>query len=179
MDTNIKVIDYFSYRVKNICVVFLSVIILFLENGCGITKIESATKVPFFKISGIPVVEGKINGKLAYFIIDTGATCSVLNQSKAKHFRFTYADRFREYTLKGIGGDAQLKPVYNCNIEFGLFKISNVTFRTKDLNYLTNAIEKDSFTEITGIIGADVLMKYNIMIDYALMLISFRALSNY
>src|SRR5690349_20974148 len=60
-------------------------------------------EISFETVGCIPIVKGTINGKSTFFIIDTGASITMLNESDADHFGFrSHADE-RQH-LVGFGG---------------------------------------------------------------------------
>jgi hypothetical protein len=134
---------------------------------------DTEQRIRFFTISEIPVIEGKINGRPAYFIVDTGASCSILNESRSGHFGFTFKSRNAADLVTGLGGEAMISLAYNCQIELGPLKIRSITFRTKPNDYLTQLIRQNEKIDVAGIIGADVLKRYNIRIDFGANTIGF------
>lgn len=123
-------------------------------------------RIRFFTISEIPVIEGRINGKQAYFIVDTGASCSILNESRSQQFGFTFKNRNAADLVTGLGGEAVISLVYNCQIELGPLKIRSITFHAKPIDYLTRLIHNNEKIDVAGIIGSDILNRYDIIIDF-------------
>lgn len=128
--------------------------------------------INFFSISHIPVVEGRINGKVAYFIVDTGASCSILNESAAKHFGFKTIIADNEH-LMGLNGAAKIKTAYDYAIKLGPLQIKSLIFRTRKIDELVDVIRNNDRISIAGIIGSDVLKKYQMGIDFRTNKISF------
>lgn len=143
-----------------------------VATGCVTTGNLDLNHLHFRKIGRIPVVEGKINGKKAYFIIDTGASVSILNDLVSDKFGFRSID-CREQSVLGLGGHARLKDAVHAVVEFGPLRIKNVTFRTKHMADFVAMIKRDENVEIAGIIGGDVFDMYNITIDFKKNRISF------
>jgi hypothetical protein len=140
--------------------------------GCLPATYDNMNKIRFTTIGKIPIIEGKINGKRALFIVDTGASCSILNQTGSVHFGFGYLTHAGQ-NVYGLGGNAKINQVVNCAVEFGPLKIRNLTFRTNPLDYLTEAIREHEKIEIAGIIGSDIFNRYGITIDFKHNLICF------
>lgn len=134
---------------------------------------EGSKHVTFTTIGMIPVIEGRINGKRAYFIVDTGASCSLLNESASKHFGFKYRPRSDEHVF-GLGGQSKINQAYDYAVELGPVKLYQAIFRTKHLAELAAAIRDNEHLEIAGIIGADVLKRYGMTIDFNTNTIWFR-----
>jgi predicted aspartyl protease len=128
--------------------------------------------INFFSIAHIPVIEGRINGKTAYFIIDTGASCSILNESVATYYGFKTMVILDEH-LMGLNGAAKIKTAYNYSITLSSLKIKALTFRTRKIDELVDVIKNNESIVIAGIIGSDVLKKYQMGIDFRTNKISF------
>jgi hypothetical protein len=129
------------------------------------TQLDTISHIRFISAGRIPVAEGKINGKKAFFIIDTGASCSILNESASEHFGFKYFLKIDDHVF-GLSGRAKTNQAFNYVIEFGPHKITQVVFRTKHMNDLAAVIREAESIDIAGIIGSDVLYRYKITIDF-------------
>jgi hypothetical protein len=140
--------------------------------GCLPATYDNVTKMRFSTVGKIPVVSGKINGKNAYFIIDTGASCSILNQSGSVHYGFAHLAHAGDQ-VTGLGGKVDIHQAVNCLVEFGPLKLRHMSFRTKNLDYLTDIIKQQESITIDGIIGSDILNRYGISIDFKHNLICF------
>jgi hypothetical protein len=117
-------------------------------------------------------MEGKLNGKRAFFIVDTGASISLLNEAKASYFGYgSYPESDR--TVVGFAGESKMNVAYNCQVEFGPVIITGVTFRSRHMQDFAAVIQQHESVEIAGIIGSDVLRRYNININYGANTISF------
>ena len=158
-------------REARFCAIQFVMVILLC--GCISPRNTNAINQMFFRTVGrIPVVEGKINGKCAYFIVDTGASVSILNQSVSDHFGFNYIVKVDQNIL-GLGGQARLNEATNCNVEFGSLKLNGIVFCTKPLSDFVAFIRQRENITVAGIIGADVFTRYNITIDFKTQMISF------
>ena len=138
--------------------------VVFVATSCVTTSNLDLNHLNFRKVGRIPVVEGKINGKKAFFIIDTGASCSILNASASEYFGFTLmhsSDQIASFT-----GMVKINLVKNCTVELGLLTVRNVRFRTQIMNELTGFIKQHERIEIAGILGGDFFSRYNIGIDF-------------
>jgi hypothetical protein len=113
----------------------------------------------------LSIVEGEINGKKTYFIIDTGAgvTCVDLNQSK--HFGFSSADD--EISVAGYNNNlAELKSTRGIkSIKIKDVDISGDVIYTHDMSNLVRYIEQCSHKRIGAIIGVPVIIRYGLVID--------------
>lgn len=136
-------------------------------------KLEDSNSVTFKTIKKIPVVEGKINGKRALFIVDTGASVSILNESLSKRFGFKYLSAPSTQRVLGLGGQASMKIAFNCDVEFGNIRLNGVRFHSKPLGEVLSAIRENEEIEIAGIIGGNIIQQYGITINYRNSTISF------
>lgn len=153
--------------------VMLGIAVLLMLSSCMSTaRLSENKQLRFTTVGRIPVVEGKINGKRAYFIIDTGASCSILNQSVSDRFGFKSFIRNDEHVM-GLHGEAKINQAFNCKVEVGPLKLSNVVFRTKHMDSFVSVIQSHENIEIAGIIGSDIFNRYGIAINFKSNTISF------
>jgi hypothetical protein len=142
--------------------------------GCNSTKQPFlSTELKFQTVGRIPVITGSINGKRAYFIIDTGASISMVNESEANHFGFTCFTMAAQNVV-GFGGECRTSEAFNCKVAFGPLVIKGITFRTRPMGDFVNVIQQHENISIAGIIGADVLNRYKIAIDFSNNTLSFQ-----
>jgi hypothetical protein len=151
----------------------LGVAALLMLSGCSSTAYLGEIKqLRFTTIGRIPVIEGKINGKRAYFIIDTGASCSILNQSVSERFGFKSYVRDDVHVM-ALEGKAKMNHAFNCLVEVGPLRLSNVIFRTKCMDSFVSVIREQENIEIAGIIGSDIFNRYGIAINFKSNMITF------
>lgn len=143
-----------------------AIIFVTMTLGCvSVRMSENTGYLRFMSIGRIPVVEAKINGKKARFIIDTGASCSLLNESASEYFEFKYTAGLDE-NVTGLNGESKLKRALDCVIHFGPLQLKHHIFKTQDMVTIVSMIERNEHIVISGIIGADILDKYRITIDF-------------
>lgn len=129
--------------------------------------------IKFRTVKNIPVIEGRLNGKPALFIIDTGASVSILNKSDSRRFGFRCTDSAGHHVAGLGGGNSEMNLAINCEVEFGTMKLRNVRFHAKGLGRVVSVISAHEGVRITGIIGANIIEQYKITIDYKNRTISF------
>ncbi|MEN7546962.1 retropepsin-like aspartic protease [Rapidithrix thailandica] len=115
-----------------------------------------------------PIVIGKLNGKKAYFLIDTGSDVTLLNLKDANKFRFKFRKiDLQGYKLSALGSEHQQEiwMAYNVAIHLGNKKMKGY-FKVFDLSRIASSIRRDSGIKINGIIGSDVMKKHKFLIDY-------------
>jgi predicted aspartyl protease len=142
---------------------YLLIFVMLLVSCRPATRVSQS--INFFSISHIPVIEGRINGKVAYFIVDTGASCSILNESAAKYFGFKTIIVDDEH-LMGLNGAAKIKTAYDYSVKLGPLQIKSLVFRTRKIDELVDVIRNNDRISIAGIIGSDVMKKYQMGIDF-------------
>lgn len=126
---------------------------------------STSPRVPFTTIGMIPVIEGKINGKRAFFIVDTGASCSLLNEQAAHRYGFQYRSRSDEQVV-GLNGQAKINLAFNYDVQLGTVNLKQAIFRTRHLAELATIIRANDHIDVAGIIGADILKRYGMVIDF-------------
>jgi hypothetical protein len=150
----------------------LQIISLFIVGGCASAHVSlegDYRHLPFRLVgSGIPVVTAKINNKEAWFIIDTGASATLISKAIAKYFGLYNGVNFQkiEREINGLGGSITVESaVYK--LQLGELIINHPVLISKDLNALLTVISKTEEITIAGILGSDFLLRYGVIINYA------------
>lgn len=112
-------------------------------------------------------LNAKINGKTGSFILDTGASHTVIDEAEAEKFGL----RFSKASSKDAGGlgTAALK-TRKCTgnkVEIKNFSINKKLLIVIDLSHVNNALKNNGNKKIDGVIGADILKKHKALIDYS------------
>lgn len=113
------------------------------------------------------IVEGEINGKKTYFLVDTGAGITTFDINQSKHFGFTSIPC--ELSVNGFNNN--VAPIQEA-IGITSIKINQVDV-TEDVIYTTNMsnlvkhIQQCANKKISGIIGVPIIKKHRIIIDLA------------
>ena len=135
-------------------------IIIILQSCYSIKNInDSFTEVTLIQHNKMQFVELEFNGIKTKLLIDTGASKSLLDISKAEKFDFKYVLLSEEQYI-GIGGLADIYVIYDYEIR-GIF----ISFLGADLNAVTRYFYENNI-EIVGILGSDFLEKHDAIIDY-------------
>ena len=113
----------------------------------------------------LSIVEGEINGKKTFFLIDTGAGITIFDINQSKHFDFTYVDKDIE-----VGGFTNNIGTIKQAIGIRSIKIHDVEVMgdiayTSNMRNLVKYVEQCSFKRISGIIGVPIIKKYGLVID--------------
>lgn len=113
-----------------------------------------------------PIIELDMNGKKAYFIVDSGADVSVLNSKSSEEYAFQSVKDYKQYSATGFSGqNYTFYKAKNANVYFEGLELRTVFYAT-DLENLAYSIKEKTSYLITGIIGADLLNRYGFVIDY-------------
>ena len=108
------------------------------------------------------IVEGQVNGKSAYFLIDTGASVGLIDKEKKKKYGLKEGFRYHG-TLIGAGGE--MKDVKHCDtfVEFEGKTIPQ--FLLADISDIVKSIKRETGIEILGIISLPQMKFAGIGID--------------
>lgn len=114
----------------------------------------------------IPIIKVKVGESNKYFIVDTGANMSMIDESYYLKHRddFIFLKEL-DMTLSGINGGKDVNAAYIMAELGDSLKIKH-QFITSDLKSVVNNIKSSCGVEIVGIIGADYLMKYEFSVDF-------------
>lgn len=123
-----------------------------------------------------PIMEGTINNKKAYFLLDTGASISILHSKAAKKYGFTeasyqYSDAHQVISFSGE--ISHLAHARSVEIHLGDQNIKTPFF-IEDFSAVVENTRNRTSIEIAGIIGSDVMRMYGFQIDYLNREVSFR-----
>lgn len=141
----------------------LSLVIFLLFNGCA-PPIHTRT----FTIDtscDLSIVEGEINGKKTYFLIDTGAGLTIFDINQSKHFDFKCIDRNLEIGgfNNHIGSIKQATGIRSIKIN-DVDVTGDITYAS-NMNNLVRFIEECSYKRIGGIIGVPIIKRHGLVID--------------
>lgn len=106
-----------------------------------------------------------LNDMETWFLVDTGASISLLDVTQSKKYKFSYIyDKNDNYNINGIGGKIKRYRVFNYKTSYNSTDF-NINLSGGDLEIITDVMKKDSIY-IAGIIGVDFLRRYNAVINY-------------
>ena len=109
----------------------------------------------------------KLNDKKCRFLIDTGASHSVIDKTY-------FEKKLNEKKLKTVkqsttGLHSSTTESHYGKIKtwaIGSFTIKSFTFAAIDLGHVNNTYKSLGKPKIQGILGSDILVKYKVIIDY-------------
>ncbi|MEO0333315.1 MAG: retropepsin-like aspartic protease [Bacteroidota bacterium] len=115
-----------------------------------------------------PIVQGKINGKKAYLLLDTGADVSIIHCNDAKRYGFSCHTRtsLKGFQLAGLGSSVKgLVGVYDMDLQLGSQTI-RANYIALDLSGIIRSLNTGTSVKISGIIGSEALKRHGFVIDY-------------
>lgn len=113
------------------------------------------------------LVKGQINGLDANFLIDTGASRSVFDQTGILAFIGEVDFEENEKLSTGLGTNSMPSQVTNIKtIVFGDLMITDYTAIAIDLKHVSESYEKLGLPHIDGILGGDLLKRFRCVINY-------------
>lgn len=113
-----------------------------------------------------PVIEARLNGRIAYFLLDTGSDITILHMKGHKKFKFQYYLRRGQHLANSLSNkNLDLHEGYDVHLTIGARQIK-AKFFVYDMSTVVETIYKTSNLKICGIIGSDVMRSYNFVIDY-------------
>ena len=120
------------------------------------------------------MIEGKINGMEANFLIDTGASRSVFDPHVITKFIENPEFEKKEGITAGVGGtDLESSTFVIDTLSFGDIQIHHYEAVALDLENIHETYGKLGLPSIDGIIGGDLLYKLKATLNYRLRKIRF------
>ncbi len=147
---------------KKLIIILISSILFY---GCqNDTSFKNDNKINFTTVNKLPIIKGIINGKIAYFVLDSGASISVLDNNQSEYYGFSI--REGGGLASGYGGTTNFQLVYNAIISVGDIEFKN-EYKASNLSAIALALVEDDGIQIAGIIGNDIMKPYKFIIDYS------------
>lgn len=106
-----------------------------------------------------------INNKKASFILDTGASITVFDETRVKNLT-SRKIKSHGATTSGAGGSTEQKEVLINTIQIGLIYMQDYKAAVIDLSHINSSYKDLGVEEIDGVLGNDILNFYNALIDF-------------
>ena len=111
-------------------------------------------------------IKAKLNGIKGDFILDTGASNSCIGISDIELFRLNTEDSRNK--ASGAGSrDIETQSSKSNTLKLGKWKIADLELIVLDLSHINEALAELKAKSTHGIIGADILLKGQAIIDYS------------
>ena len=108
-----------------------------------------------------------INGVSAHVILDTGASRTVFDETRILEFVDHKTIEENERLSTGLGTNTmKSKKVVLNKIRLGAIEMTNYEAAVLDLSHVNQSYEKLGLANVDGVLGSDVLVDYNAVIDY-------------
>ncbi len=126
---------------------------------------KSAT-IKLVSFSKLPIIKGSINDKEAYFIIDSGATVTVLNTNDSEEYEFRVEEDL-DGEAAGYGGKAHFMKATALTIKTDAgIELWDRDIKAQDLSPIVNAVRNNENIKINGIIGTNIIKKYEFVLNF-------------
>lgn len=115
------------------------------------------------------MVEVLINNKVANLVLDTGASRTVFDKNEMLHFIDEEQTEYQENEKlsSGLGTNSMKSEAFELSsLKLGAFEIKNYQALTLDLTHVKQSYESLNLPKIHGVLGGDLLKKYNAVIYY-------------
>lgn len=111
-------------------------------------------------------IKATINGVQGDFILDTGASNSCVGFESIELFKLK-AKKSRTKAA-GAGATGMITQIASKNdLKIGTWKLADFNLVIFDLSHVNEALRQHKTKEVQGIIGADVLLQGDAIIDYS------------
>ena len=110
-------------------------------------------------------VQAKINNRKGWFILDSGASTSCINNQTAQRFKLVLSDSDIKATGAG-SSNLHTQLSHENSISFTQWTKSNCSLIVMDLSHVNAGLAQVEEEAVDGIIGADLLKAARAVIDY-------------
>ncbi|WP_462248180.1 retropepsin-like aspartic protease family protein [Ekhidna sp.] len=155
------------FKVSSIkCILFIAVM------GLGYGTIAQNLSLNLDEYAEIPIertavggyqVEVKVNGIKGRFVLDTGASFFVIEQSSVEKYGLEVKDS--DLKVGGAGGTMQPKKTSIDKLQISNWKTSNFDAMVLNLAHVNAAHERRGEAPINGVLGNTILREYGAIID--------------
>lgn len=122
------------------------------------------------------LIEGHFDDEIPlYWIIDTGASKTVLDVNLNSFYEIIESDNIDDYQSAGINQgmmETMVGKMYQ--MHFGELKINDQKVALIDLSHVNDIYCKYTSIRIAGLLGGDILMQFKCVIDYDRKIIQFQ-----
>jgi len=120
-----------------------------------------------------PLVEIRVNGTFYILVLDTGASKTAFDHDLLEQSGATITASERLSTGLGVTNMSSSTAIID-NIQIGDLHIPGFEVAVLDLSTINIAYRQLNHPEVLGVLGGDILVKYNAVIDYGQQSLTFR-----
>ncbi len=115
--------------------------------------------------SGHLIVKAFINGRKGRFVLDTGASHTCIDLSRAAYYRLQPIES--DETATGAGTrDIEMMQAFEVRFKLGKWRHDNLHMALLDLSHINSAFASMHLPPVDGVIGSDILMLSEAVIHY-------------
>lgn len=118
-------------------------------------------------LTGLPVITFNQGKNKFNFLLDTGATNSVINEAQLSNIKHDVIEG-AQCEVYGIEGNTQTVPFVEIKFKRDIDYIGN--FQVVDLSTAFDAVKSETGVTIVGILGNDFFQNYKYVLDYNTMI---------
>lgn len=139
--------------------------------GSRIARLDKGpVEVPFIYSNNQILVKAKVNGvKDLLFLLDTGATQTILDSQRAKELSLVNPNASKNISITTGSGFIKMHTVKLDSLQLGEIKLEQVAIATAKLQSLSTISEM----EPAGLLGANILKRFFVTIDYERQVVRF------
>lgn len=116
-----------------------------------------------------------VNKKVANVIIDTGASKTVFDKTRIEKYVTEKTFEKHDSLSSGLGTNTmQSEQVFIKKIKIGELEIKNYKTILLDLSHVNKSYEQIGLKPVDGVLGSDILLMYNAIIDYEKKVLKFK-----
>ncbi|MDY0014994.1 MAG: retropepsin-like aspartic protease [Bacteroidales bacterium] len=113
-----------------------------------------------------PIIDAKINNTPIRLVIDTGASHSCIDKKEVKKL-LKNKTKVSEDIVMGIGNKRLTNSIVTIKeLTIGELAIKDYTIVAINLKHINKMMEMMNLPPINGLLGSDILCKYEALIDY-------------
>lgn len=114
---------------------------------------------------GVETVTMRLNGKSGIFVLDTGSSLTIVDQSRLGKFGIDPRAPLSSTTAVGAGGGVVISSYGLRSIGFGNNEFDIERISSADMSAVNASFAKDTGVRVDGVIGHDVLSHFRAVID--------------
>lgn len=138
----------------------------YAQNIGDILNAQGYAAIPLRRVSsGLDTLRVRVNGSQGTFLLDTGASNSVIDTRALPRFKITSRDLRRSDMAIGAGGEVRLSSyvISGFSVQGQTFPLPEVS--ATDLSPVITGFARDTGIRLDGIIGQDVMIAFDGVVD--------------